>query len=335
MRALEIGAGIKNRRFERYTFRFSKLPEVLAAINAPLFLANCRQNIDGTEVGSWVPFLTLRSPLKENEVRRMNLFEPRWLAMLDGISAMDKGKPGADAESSGLLGSTFGTVHAVNRCYASCPVDSLDPSAKWSSGQANGEQRKRKETAGATATVVEADVVVNPSEARLAVVERVEEGTRPVSGDRRVALWIRGLASLEAPGPEGGTVELRPTAGGFLAARCQVQGASASGDPRAAGNEPVGREGDAGSATDGRALVEGDLTAGDGISVVCVVGLVHANPILRRCADRGLRSAAERGETDGEIARAIRERQRAARLENLPWDEYDKELSAVRQRRKD
>ena len=82
MRALEIGAGLKNRRFERYTFRFSKLPEVLAAINAPLFLANCRQNIDGTEVGSWVPFLTLRSPLKENKVRRMNLFEPRWLAML-------------------------------------------------------------------------------------------------------------------------------------------------------------------------------------------------------------------------------------------------------------
>ena len=355
LRALEIGAGLKTGKLQRHTFRFSKSPALLAAANAPLF---SQSDEEEAGEGDWMPFLTLRSPLKAGEVRRMNLFEPRWLAMLDGISAASTRRRSGSGDattiststststsssSSGLLGATFGTVHAVNRCYVRCY-----------------EQGGSAEESGEPAEV-EADVVVDPRAARLAVVERVEEGVRPVSGDRRLAVWIRGLDPLVAPPPPEGSkaeakakpearsepksvakseaeaetevaggehgrrsveapVALRPTPGGFLAGECRVA-ASATTDN---GDDLAARGSDDGSGS-------GDGGLGDGaeetVSVVCVVGLVHANPILRRCAERGLRSAAERGELDGEVARAIRERELAGRLADLPWGEYDREFA--------
>ena len=236
LRALEIGAALKAGGFRRLTFDFSKRPGDLV----PLL------DVDG--LGGEAPFLTLRSPLREGERRRVNLFEPRWLAMMDALAIRE--------------GSEICTVHAVNRCYL-----------------ASGD--------GAT---VAADVVVDPTEARVAVVERVEEGARPVSGDRRLAIWLRGGPALEAR-------DLREAPGrrGFLLGRPEPRPSPAP--PR-------------------------DLSAP--VHAVAVVGLVHANPLLARCADRNLRSASERGELDGEVMRAILERERAARLADLPWSDYDR-----------
>jgi len=73
LRALEIGDALKRKALERHKFRFSTAPKVVAAAGAPFF----------AEPAGLRPFLTLRSPLKEGELRRVNLFEPRWLAMRD------------------------------------------------------------------------------------------------------------------------------------------------------------------------------------------------------------------------------------------------------------
>ena len=179
-----------------------------------------------------------------------------------------------------LVGAEFATLHAVNRCYA----PSADDGA------------------------VEADLVVDPAAARAATVLRTDEDTRPVSGDRRLAVWIRGGDAL-AP------TNVRPTTTGFFVG--DVGSASSSTDD---------------DAREGRAIVpRGDSDSNDDapVTAVCVVGLVHANPILRRCAARGLRSAAERGEVDGEVARAVRERKAAAALADLSWKEYDREFDRV------
>ena len=55
------------------------------------------------------------------------------------------------------------------------------------------------------------------------------------------------------------------------------------------------------------------------------VGLAHANSIVEQCAERGLLSAAERGGTDTEVARAVRERAAASGIAELGWEAYDRE----------
>ena len=236
LRALELGSRIRSQNLERHRFRFGTDPAGCRAAAAPFF--------GQTETR---PFLTLRSPLQVGERRRMNLFEPRWLALLDGV---------ADQNGGSLLGASLATIHAANRCYLR-----------------DGDG-------------VDADVVVDPQGACLAKIERVEESTRP-SGARRVAVWLRGVEAVRAE-------ELATTNAGFLTGRTVIDGPDEDEQP------------------------------GGAASVVAVVGLAHANPILERCAERGLLSSRERGGIDQEVARAIAERERAAALEPLAWEEYDR-----------
>ena len=236
LRALDLGSRLRSSALERHRFRFGTDPAGCRAAAAPFF--------GQTETR---PFLTLRSPLQVGERRRMNLFEPRWLALLDGV---------ADQNGGSLLGASLATIHAANRCYLR-----------------DGDG-------------VDADVVVDPHGACVAKIERVEESKRP-SGARRVAVWLRGVEAVRAEG-------LATTNAGFLTGRVATD---ASDD---------------------------DEAPGGAASVVAVVGLAHANPILERCAERGLLSSRERGGIDQEVARAIAERQRAAALEPLAWEEYDR-----------
>ena len=236
LRALELGSRIRSQNLERHRFRFGTDPAGCRAAAAPFF--------GQTETR---PFLTLRSPLQVGERRRMNLFEPRWLALLDGV---------ADQNGGSLLGASLATIHAANRCYLR-----------------DGDG-------------VDADVVVDPRGACMAKIERVEESQRP-SGARRVAVWLRGVDAVRAE-------ELATTNAGFLTGRTVIDGPDEDEQP------------------------------GGAASVVAVVGLAHANPILERCAERGLLSSRERGGIDQEVARAIAERERAAALEPLAWEEYDR-----------
>ena len=237
LRALDLGSRLRNSALERHRFRFGTDPAECRSAAAPFFASE----------GPERPFLTLRSPLSVGERRRMNLFEPRWLALLDGIAGENGGS---------LLGASLATIHAANRCYLR-----------------DGDG-------------VDADVVVDPHGACVAKIERVEESKRP-SGARRVAVWLRGVEAVRAEG-------LATTNAGFLTGRVATD---ASDD---------------------------DEAPGGAASVVAVVGLAHANPILERCAERGLLSSRERGGIDQEVARAIAERKRAAALEPLAWEEYDR-----------
>ena len=237
LRALDLGSRLRSSALERHRFRFGTDPAECRSAAAPFF--------GQTETR---PFLTLRSPLSVGERRRMNLFEPRWLALLDGV---------ADQNGGSLLGASLATIHAANRCYLR-----------------DGDG-------------VDADVVVDPHGACLANIERVEESKRP-SGARRVAVWLRGVEAVRAG-------ELATTNAGFLIGRTVVDSA-----------------------------LDDEESPGGAASVVAVVGLAHANPILERCAERGLLSSRERGGIDQEVARAIAERERAAALEPLAWEEYDR-----------
>ena len=100
-------------------------------------------------------------------------------------------------------------------------------------------------------------------------------------------MWLRGVAAVRAKG-------LAATEAGFLTGSVTVD------------------------------APDDDEAPGGAASVVAVVGLAHANPILERCAERGLLSSRERGGIDQEVARAIAERERAAALEPLAWEEYDR-----------
>ena len=237
LRALDLGSRLRSSALTRHRFRFGTDPAECRSAAAPFFASE----------GPERPFLTLRSPLSVGERRRMNLFEPRWLALLDGIAGENGGS---------LLGASLATIHAANRCYLR-----------------DGDG-------------VDADVVVDPHGACVAKIERIEESKRP-SGARRVAVWLRGVEAVRAEG-------LATTNAGFLTGRVATD---ASDD---------------------------DEAPGGAASVVAVVGLAHANPILERCAERGLLSSRERGGIDQEVARAIAERKRAAALEPLAWEEYDR-----------
>jgi len=351
LRALEMGDAIRGGRLLRRTFEFSTRPATLAAQNAAL-LRRDRDGADSSSVGSGgggdgrgvggggggggggllpegtLPFLTLRSPLLEGEVRRVNLFEPRWLAMMDVVRTLatetpdgsgdgvgvSEGEGDADGVGGGggagsargdhpLVGATFGTMHVVNRFYK--PVE-------WV-------------TAGEIGSVA-ADLVVNPRQARRARVLRAEEGARPVSGAPRLAIFIRGEEALEVA-PE----TVRPTESGFLTATArgvaEEAAAAARGEAGAAAHASTARDGDGGRGERGA----GDATAStvSAVCVVCVVGLAHANGVVARCAEQGLLSAAEQGGVDAEVARALRERGGAAGIAELGWEEYDRALERL------
>lgn len=128
----------------RVSFRFSADP-VVTAERARAFTprdANAR------------PCFTLKRALARGETRRLNLWEPRWLALLDAL---------ADANGGGLVGAELGCLLGHTRHYYGDDDD--DPSRRVAS------------------------VVVDNAFAR-ARIARVVEGERPRTKARKVEVWI-------------------------------------------------------------------------------------------------------------------------------------------------
>ena len=128
----------------RVSFRFSADP-VVTAERARAFTprdANAR------------PCFTLKRALARGETRRLNLWEPRWLALLDAL---------ADANGGRLVGAELGCLLGHTRHYYGDDDD--DPSRRVAS------------------------VVVDNAFARARVV-RVVEGERPRTKARKVEVWI-------------------------------------------------------------------------------------------------------------------------------------------------
>jgi hypothetical protein len=102
-----------------------------------------------------VPLFTLKTPIQQGIRRHLNLFEPRWLKMIDQL--MDS--KSSDNEMK------LGCVRCTNKFYSAISIDGAE---------------------GRYADVI-FDTIGN-----LARVSQVKEGKRPVSGDRRLAVSLVG-----------------------------------------------------------------------------------------------------------------------------------------------
>jgi hypothetical protein len=107
------------------------------------------------------PCFTLKRALARGETRRLNLWEPRWLALLDAL---------ADANGGRLVGAELGCLLGRTRHYYSVVDDDDDDD--------DDDQSRRA-----------ASVVVDTAFAR-ARVARVVEGERPRTKARKVEVWI-------------------------------------------------------------------------------------------------------------------------------------------------
>ena len=112
LRALELSAAVREGRLLRRRFTFSTLaagaPAAAGVPGSSRSGASAAREPDGT-----LPFFTVRRPLGRGETRRLNLFEPRWLAMMDAL---------AEAQPDGALpGAQLCCVHATNRFYSYSP----------------------------------------------------------------------------------------------------------------------------------------------------------------------------------------------------------------------
>ena len=239
-----------------------------------------------------MPFFTLKRPLQPGEVRRLNLFEPRWLCLLDhlvemGGNAADTGAAdmvdGAqDNDAHPLVNASFGCIFAANRYYAAGTTLKGAVGSGAVGGDADGTKQCDGSAGGWGEATDErlADVIVHPV-ARRARIVRVEEGTRPVSGARRLSVWIQGEDVLRVD-----SETLVATDGGYLVARtmaCSEEWAAAV----LSSGSLVDQSQQAAAASDSNGQCDPENSGS--LRVVSVVGLAHANGVLERCIERKLR----------------------------------------------
>ena len=102
-----------------------------------------------------VPLFTLKTPIQKGSSRNLNLFEPRWLKMMDQLAN----------SASSSEGRKLGCVQCSNKFYSAISIDGSE---------------------GRYADII-FDTIGN-----LAELVSVEEGVRPVSGDRRLSVALCG-----------------------------------------------------------------------------------------------------------------------------------------------
>jgi len=226
------------------------------------------------------PCFTLRAPLAAGETRRLNLFEPRWLSLMDGLATENGGE---------LVGATLGCMLGVSRRYVSedwlrrtagNKRRNLGGSNESGEGRlnSNAEVARSNPAAGAPSGVAHrrsADIVIEPW-MRLARVIRCEEGARAVTGARKLEVWIRGLHEGEPGGfvPRVASVTAHPA--GYLCAQTTGTGHDGGGEEEKEEKEEKEEE---------TAALSGESTerqTDEPVRVVCVVGLAHCNGVVDR-----------------------------------------------------
>ena len=218
-----------------------------------------------------LPCFTLRRPLGAGETRRLNLFEPRWLAMIDAAAEARGGDPRGARIACGL---------AVNRRYVASAwlsdVGAKDvPVASTAVVSSAASPVSADVSTVASSSSRCADLVVEPS-VRVATIVDVREGRREVTGARRLEVWIRG-------GEETRRAEaFDARAAGYL--RATLSDATRDGvkDQRSAAKAAKAPT----SRADAETFVEpARAKPTKPTRVVCVVGLAHCNGVLSRLAD--------------------------------------------------
>ena len=126
--------------------------------------ANVNQNNERAssfDAKTELPLFTLKTPLIPGKRRNLNLFEPRWLKMIDSITKEDYKSSSSSSSSS----PQFGCVRCTNKFYSAASIDGLE-------GRYADIIFERK---GTLASIVE-----------------LKEGKRPISGDRKIGVAIEG-----------------------------------------------------------------------------------------------------------------------------------------------
>ena len=164
LKALQILQSLKNNRSIRFRWEFAVNNNIggeqsddkrglLKIEQHRSQRSTLRKKIDSSNS---LPLFTLKTPLIKNAVRNLNLFEPRWLKMIDEL-IQDKDP---------LDDKIFGCVRCTNKFYSATSVK-------------GGEEGRY------------ADVIFE-KEASYAKIIDMKEGKRPTSGDRRIGVRIKG-----------------------------------------------------------------------------------------------------------------------------------------------
>lgn len=151
MNAAKVVTSLKTKETIRKTWTFNAEDgsTVGYAKNAP----TGQDEATSSNTNIMMPLFTLKRPLENNAVRNLNLFEPRWLAMIDGLT-----------KEEGEEYPQFGCVSCTNKFYSVVKKD--------------GKEGRY------------ADLIFQRT-GRLATLVNVIEGSRP-SGARKVSARIEG-----------------------------------------------------------------------------------------------------------------------------------------------
>ena len=120
--------------------------------------------------GNELPLFTLKRPLEPSKKRNLNLFEPRWLKMIDRLPYYANSNITTDNSTALPISSgRFGCVTCTNKFYSAIDIDGVE-----------GRY---------------ADVIFN-RKGRIAELINLQEGQRP-SGARKVLVEIEGKESFQ------------------------------------------------------------------------------------------------------------------------------------------
>ena len=154
-----------------------------------------------------LPVFTLKRPFESrDEIRRLNLFEPRWLRMLDEIARRNDGS---------LVGAKLGVVLAQNRLYTPENFDDVNDDDFDDTSKSNENETRNKRVAR---------IVFDPFVQRAKVVD-AKESSRPVTGARKVEVFVALDSEAnddfigefrEAPGQRGYMLASKKTPNGDL-----------------------------------------------------------------------------------------------------------------------
>ena len=168
-----------------------------------------------------LPLFTLKTPLIKDGIRNLNLFEPRWLKMIDEVT---RGTPQLDER-------IFGCVRCTNKFYSAISV--------------NGEEGRF------------ADIIFE-KQGIYATIKELNEGHRPVSGDRRIHVKIEGREAFIVD-----ENNLSVSSDGYMVAKQVVK-------PTVVDSDNFNYDTLSSTSEEGRE---------SSIRIVVVVGLLHANGV--------------------------------------------------------
>ena len=215
-----------------------------------------------------LPLFTLKTPLEKNATRTLNLFEPRWLKMMETLQEQQQ--------------STIGCVTCVNKFYSAVNLVAEDDKATKSSSSSSV----------AFAEGRYADVIFQPR-GRYATVQTVTESSRP-SGARKLVTEIVGHESFAVPTnpthitmvPDDGYLSvapahlLRPQRSGALSSSSRTGTTRIDNTPHANATSVLDRDKNGDDDEENH-----DDNDTDEINIVVVVGLLHANGVLQCLAN--------------------------------------------------